>query len=993
MRTRSKNAKDAITDRVYLYYQATSVSGQNVKPLRKQFPISSPIVNTSSANSERCILECTPLEVDPRGNIIDESGRKILLKGINLDASMKLPSEPNMPSYKGNPQNPGDIWYDGDHVSFVGRPFPLSDAKEHLARIKSWGYNTIRYLLTWEAIEHKGPGIYDDEFVDYTIEILKVIHELGGLYVFLEFHQDVWSRYSGGSGAPMWTLYAAGLDPKKFGPTEAAILHNEPRFHDESPERYHKMLWTSNYKRLAAFTMFTLLFAGKNYFPDLIINGENIQDYLQSHLLNAHAYIWKAVVKKLPHMVKDGTILGFELMNEPNCGLIGHEDLSIIPFSQQLRVGTTPTAYQALRLGMGLACEVDVYRIAITGPQRYDNKVVDPKGVRAWLSPEDAIAVDKKYGWKRGPNWKLGECIYAQRGVWKWDSDVDWEALPTLTTDERKNIANAKCALLKPYFFSVPDKDYILSTDKVPKAIDINYFINHNFVDFFIKFKKTVRDIEPNAFVFLQPPVLELPPNVKDDPRKVVDRRTVYCPHYYDGMSLMFKSWNTKYNVDTLGIMRGRYLNPVLGIVFGERAIRNCIRKQFIEMRAECEDNLGLIPILMSETGMPFDMDKKKSYENQKYVSQTAALDALSYALEGLNMHHTYWCYASINCHEWGDRWNNEDFSFWSPEDRNIVEERLSRFENSSQSSSRSISLNRIKSKVQSIRRRSNSRRNSLANIMFDGYRRGSTSSASGQPVSADERRGSVASLKTLVPGSPRFNSRDERRGSVMSVSELANNTTKLVLNEGRNGNITLHQSTLASTKDSPDKTSESITPTECPLITAYYGNVAKKHTKRCYPSPDGVRAAGAVIRPYLIATKGVVNSSEFDLKTCKFALSSKVDLQDESLNRTPTIIFVPKWHYPYLDYGDIFVSSGYVKYNRKFEYLEWYHKEMVGKKSPLRKQIVEESDSSSVNEPSLLTEATIIIKNNSGGIDEVDDDDQGSATGIFLPKELCPIT
>ena len=88
-----------------------------------------------------------------------------------------------------------------------------------------------------------------------------------------EFHQDVWSRYSGGSGAPMWTFYAAGLDPKCFAKTEAAILHNEPRFHDSS-DTYHKMLWTSNYKRLASLVMFTLFFAGKIYFPDLILNGE-----------------------------------------------------------------------------------------------------------------------------------------------------------------------------------------------------------------------------------------------------------------------------------------------------------------------------------------------------------------------------------------------------------------------------------------------------------------------------------------------------------------------------------------------------------------------------------------------------------------------------------------------------------------------------------------------------------------------------------------------
>ena len=64
---------------------------------------------------------------------------------------------------------------------------PLQEARMHLQRIKDWGYTTIRYLITWEAMEHAGPGKYDREFVNYTIEVLKIIEEVGGLYVFLNF--------------------------------------------------------------------------------------------------------------------------------------------------------------------------------------------------------------------------------------------------------------------------------------------------------------------------------------------------------------------------------------------------------------------------------------------------------------------------------------------------------------------------------------------------------------------------------------------------------------------------------------------------------------------------------------------------------------------------------------------------------------------------------------------------------------------------------------
>lgn len=57
--------------------------------------------------------------------------------------------------------------------------------------------------IRWEAIEHKGPGQYDAKYLDYVQEVVKIAGEFG-FYVYIDPHQDVWSRMSGGDGAPGW---------------------------------------------------------------------------------------------------------------------------------------------------------------------------------------------------------------------------------------------------------------------------------------------------------------------------------------------------------------------------------------------------------------------------------------------------------------------------------------------------------------------------------------------------------------------------------------------------------------------------------------------------------------------------------------------------------------------------------------------------------------------------------------------------------------------
>lgn len=530
----------------------------------------------------------------------DSEGREVTFRGMNVAGDSKLPRHPDQPSHQ--PEG----FFDAENVSFVGRPFTEEEAHVHFARLKRWGYNVIRYIFTWEALEHAGPGKYDEEFVDHTIKILRIAKSYG-LYVFMDPHQDVWSRFTGGSGAPLWTLHACGLDPETFSINQAAVVHNQW----PNPAEFPKMLWPTNYTRLATQVTFTLFFAGRDLAPNAIIDGKNIQDYLTDHFIAACAHLAQRIHDA--GGLEDDCIIGWETMNEPHRGLIGWEDLDAIPDDLKMRKGTMPTPWQAILTGSGRAVEVDVYDFSTFGPYKSGRELVDPEGVSAWLSKDFN---DAKYGWKRDPGWKLGECIWAQNGVWDPSSDQ----------------------LLK--------KDYFAFDPKSGEQLDYERFTNTYFMDFFRKYRDAIRAIHDGCIILVQSAVLEIPPKIKGT--RDEDDRLVFASHYYDGITLLQKHWNSFYNVDVFGILRHRYSNPVFAVRLGEKAIRNCLRDQLKAIREEGLEYLGEHPTLFTEIGIPFDMDNKQAYKTGDYSSQISALDANQYALEGCGAQgYTLWTYVS----------------------------------------------------------------------------------------------------------------------------------------------------------------------------------------------------------------------------------------------------------------------------------------------------------------------------------------------------------
>ena len=396
------------------------------------------------------------------------------------------------------------------------------------------------------------------------------------------------------------------------------------------------MVWSTNYFRLACQTIFTLFFAGRDFAPKCIIDGMNIQDYLTMHYLNAF--------RKLGERIRDAgdlfgvCVIGWDSMNEPGEGYLGHENLNDYSSDQAMKKGTRPTPAQSMRLGMGIAQTVQNWSFGAMGPKREGSVTVDPKGIKAWLDPSyEPGRVNSRWGWKRGRGWKLGTCIWALHDVWDPESGY----------------------VLMPDYFHSPPSDPSRRLDFVA-----DYWRPH-----WRLWSQMMREIYPESIHFIQPPVFVKPPKLEEEE---LLGRCCYTPHYYDGLTLVTRHWNW-FNADALGLLRGKYKTTLQAVRIGEWAIRRSLQDQlgmFLEDAKEC---LGAFPTLIGEIGTPFDMDGKRAYHEENfgdYTQQQKALDASLNGADGTNcMNWTVWGYCPDNNHEWGDGWNLEDLSIWSADD------------------------------------------------------------------------------------------------------------------------------------------------------------------------------------------------------------------------------------------------------------------------------------------------------------------------------------
>ena len=152
----------------------------------------------------------------PNKHLRDAEGRVVILRGINV------------------------INKGGDYVPWQG--------PEEFAKIRSWGMNCVRLGILWAGVEPQR-GVYDDTYLDRMAALAEQMGEQG-LHVVLDFHQDIYSEYFGGDGAPEWATLDGGIpfEPRDdwfMNYFEPAVQHAFGAFwrdEEQIQSAYHAML-------------------------------------------------------------------------------------------------------------------------------------------------------------------------------------------------------------------------------------------------------------------------------------------------------------------------------------------------------------------------------------------------------------------------------------------------------------------------------------------------------------------------------------------------------------------------------------------------------------------------------------------------------------------------------------------------------------------------------------------------------------------------------
>ena len=254
--------------------------------------------------------------------IVDESGRTVLLRGVNLAGLEDDFYGGTPPAYPVDPAAyvracPADVLSDGEPPvcevdAGTGRYAPPTSAasQNDLAQIRSLGFDVVRLTLSWSLLEPT-PGVYDTTYLDRIAQVVGWAHEQG-VYVILDMHQDAYSRFVPGAAPldvpPVLAPAAPSADHADGAPAWAVVTDGAPNEAVGGQAELDAAV-------AAGFTSFWLNRVPSDATGAPLPEGAAPGPGLQDHYIGAMA----ALATRFAH---NPTVAGYEIMNEPLPGVL-----------------------------------------------------------------------------------------------------------------------------------------------------------------------------------------------------------------------------------------------------------------------------------------------------------------------------------------------------------------------------------------------------------------------------------------------------------------------------------------------------------------------------------------------------------------------------------------------------------------------------------------------------------------------------------------------
>jgi hypothetical protein len=581
------------------------------------------------------------IKVQNRPFFRDSHGRYVHFHGTNLSGSIKWPTTEDFPSIGTGPH-------------YRDKPFPLADADKHFSQLQRLGFNAVRFLISWEALQPDGPDQFDDEYIEFIDQLIARAGKYG-IYVLIDMHQDIFSRH-------LYTYYnrhpldANGKEYPRGG-LESQIMSLVPPYDDwvrgdgaprwvvqtclpekrmDSPAwGVPRLLYNMGPSELLAIADVISLFMG----------GDGNLDF------------------EVPEWVE----VLFNSLPDPT---------ALPPDYQPYDVRQSNDFLPFTFWGINGALSVDVQRCfacLLAGDKVTPNYKVKGLSVKDYLQDQYARAFARVAEKARHHDNVIGYdimnepigtfityaavAVYFQTGL---ESAVESLLVDLVGDDLGKNLYT----ILTGLRFLPPDTDEetrkLWGFDGTDAFAVINLNLNFDAIflqPFYERVGKAIQEVDDNAIIWFETSSgLSLLLGEGNDqwtvnmtePRGI--NQAVYAPHWYPDI-YPFIGFNQPPREFGPNEWRFRDFTGNLE-VFANRALKS----------------MNNIPVVFGEFGTYFNYRGIDASIADGYNSSAQILDAYYRAFEKLNLSRLHWCVSPENSYDNGEGWNLEDFSVIDPD-------------------------------------------------------------------------------------------------------------------------------------------------------------------------------------------------------------------------------------------------------------------------------------------------------------------------------------